>query len=110
MRTLVKICGICDVPSGVAAAEAGADLIGFHFCSSRRRITPAEAARIIDALPRRPLLVGVFMDQPVDEVQRIAAELPLDLVQLHGEEPPGFASGLPVMKVLKVRHGKLPDP
>jgi phosphoribosylanthranilate isomerase len=109
MGTLVKICGICDVASAVAAVEAGADLIGFHFCSSPRRITPEQAREIIAALPERPRVVGVFLDQPAEEINAIARQLDLDMVQLHGSEPPGFTAERPFMKVLKVRDGQLAD-
>jgi phosphoribosylanthranilate isomerase len=129
--TLVKICGICDVESALAAVEAGADLLGFHFCDSPRRITPDEASRILDELdggrpragsaehvrkggrpPSRsigPALVGVFIDQPPREVNSIAEFLGLDIVQLHGSESPGFESDQIVMKALKVRDGVIPD-
>jgi phosphoribosylanthranilate isomerase len=109
MATRVKICGICDISSGIAAVEAGADLIGFHFCSSPRQITPEQARRIVDALPRRPLLVGVFIDPTREEVDQIADLCGLDLVQLHGNEPVGFVCNRPVMKVLKVRDGRMPS-
>ena len=110
MKTLVKICGICDLEGGLAAAEAGADLLGFHFCDSKRRLRPEEALRIIEELPDGPALVGVFIDQPSVEVDAIADYCGLDLVQLHGSEPPGFPIEVPVIKVLKVRDGKIPDP
>jgi len=110
MRTLVKICGVGDLESGIAAAEAGADLIGFHFCDSKRRIKPEDALRIIEALPEGPALVGVFIDQPPIEVDAIADYCGLDLVQLHGSEPPGFELEVPIIKVLKVKDGTiLPD-
>ncbi len=105
----VKICGICDAAGAAAAVEAGADLIGFHFCSSQRRITPEEAKAIIDALALRPQIVGVFIDQEQEEVRQIAEFAGLDLLQLHGSEPPGFEAGRPVMKVLKVKDGEIPD-
>src|SRR5262245_32598804 len=108
-RTLVKVCGVCDLAGGRAAAAAGVDLIGFHFCSSRRRVSPEEARRIVDGLDRRPLVVGVFIDQPEAEVARGADLLGLDLVQLHGSETPGFRSPRPVVKALKVRDGVVPD-
>ncbi|MGH7777761.1 MAG: phosphoribosylanthranilate isomerase [Candidatus Dormibacterales bacterium] len=107
--TLVKICGVRDVASGVAAALAGADLIGFHFCPSPRRVSPAQALAVADRLPRRPQLVGVFIDEEPARVDEISAMLGLDLVQLHGSEPPGYAVKAPVMKVLKVRDGRLPE-
>jgi phosphoribosylanthranilate isomerase len=105
----VKICGICDAAGAAAAVEAGADLIGFHFCSSQRRVTPEEAKAIIEALSLRPTIVGVFIDQDADEVRQIAEFAGLDLLQLHGSESPGFEAGRPVMKVLKVREGQVPD-
>lgn len=105
----VKICGICDVAGATAAAEAGADLIGFHFCSSPRQITPEEANQIVDGMDVRPRLVGVFIDQDPDEVRQIAEFVGLSLIQLHGSEPKGFDAGLPVMKVLKVKDGRVPD-
>jgi hypothetical protein len=101
--TLVKICGLCDAGAARAAAGAGADLLGFHFCSSLRRVTPEEALAMVDALDRRPGLVGVFIDQPEAEVEQIADFVGLDWVQLHGSEPPGFRASRPVVKALKVR-------
>jgi len=109
MTIQVKICGICDPAAAHAAIEAGADLIGFHFCRSDRRVTPEVAKAIVDGLSRRPVIVGVFIDQDPDEVRQIAAFVGLDLLQLHGSETPGFDAGRPVMKVLKVRAGHVPD-
>jgi phosphoribosylanthranilate isomerase len=105
----VKICGICDLEGAQAAAEAGADMIGFHFCDSPRRVSPDEARAILEELLVRPKIVGVFIDESPDEVRRIADLLDLDLLQLHGSEQPGFEAGRPVMKVLKVREGQVPD-
>jgi phosphoribosylanthranilate isomerase len=109
MTIQVKICGICDVDGARAAIEAGADLLGFHFCSSDRRVTPEDAKAIIDMLSLRPKIVGVFIDQDPGEVRQIADFVGLDLLQLHGSEPPGYDAGRPVMKVLKVREGRIPD-
>ena len=105
----VKICGICDAGSAAAAADAGADLLGFHFCTSPRRVMPEEAKEIIDAIDVRPRIVGVFIDQDPEEVRQIAEFVGLDMLQLHGSEGPGFDGGRPVMKVIKVRDGIVPD-
>ena len=105
----VKICGICDVDAAQAAVEAGADLLGFHFCSSDRHVSPEEAKAIVDALAVRPKIVGVFIDQDPAEVREIGDFVGLDLLQLHGSEQPGFEAGRPVIKVLKVREGQVPD-
>jgi phosphoribosylanthranilate isomerase len=104
----VKICGICDAAGAEIAAESGADLLGFHFCTSDRHVTPEDAKAIIDGLAVRPKIVGVFLDQPEDEVREIADFVGLDLLQLHGSERPGFDAGRPVIKVLKVRQGEVP--
>ncbi len=105
----VKICGICDAVAAQAAVEAGADLLGFHFCSSDRRITPEEAKAIVESLTVRPSIAGVFIDQDADEVREIADFVGLDLLQLHGSEAPGFDAGRAVMKVLKIRDDQVPD-
>jgi len=104
----VKICGICDLEGAHIAAEAGADMLGFHFCNSPRRVTPEEARAILDDLSVRPKIVGVFIDQSPDEVRQVADFVGLDMLQLHGSEPPGFEAGRPVIKVLKVRDGEVP--
>jgi phosphoribosylanthranilate isomerase len=105
----VKICGICDGIAAQAAVEAGADLLGFHFCSSERRVSPEEASAIVDGLSVRPAIVGVFIDQDPSEVRQIAEFVGLDMVQLHGSEPPDFDAGVPVMKVLKIKDDSVPD-
>lgn len=107
--TRVKICGICDVWGARAAVSAGADLIGFHFCSSLRRVEPEAVRAILDALDRRPDVVGVFIDQPPEEVRQVADYTGLDWVQLHGSERAGFPAVRPLIKALKVRDGELPD-
>jgi phosphoribosylanthranilate isomerase len=112
----IKICGICDAQAAADAAAAGADLLGFHFCDSPRRVTPEEAKEIVDGLDVRPAIVGVFIDQAPDEVRHVAEFVGLNLLQLHGSEAPGFEAGKPVIKVLKVKDGRIdgaedwPDP
>jgi len=118
--TEVKICGIGDRTSALAAAAAGADLLGFHFCSSPRRIAPEVARDIVAevrALPgRTPDIVGVFIDPTEDEVETTVRSVGLDRVQLHGREEPGFRASRPILKVLRVLEtgiegdGSWPDP
>ena len=105
----VKICGICDSQGAQAAVEAGADMLGFHFCTSDRRVTPEEAKAIVEGLPVRPTIVGVFIDQDPADVRQIADFVGLDMLQLHGSEQPGFDAGRPVMKVLKIKDNHVPD-
>ncbi len=92
----VKICGITSLADATVAVDAGADLIGFVFHpSSPRYIGPQQARDIADRLDRgRTKLVGVFVDEEFDRVQQIAAGVGLDLLQLHGDEPPIYLDGL----------------
>jgi phosphoribosylanthranilate isomerase len=101
----VKVCGITRAEDAAAAVEAGADLLGFNFCSaSPRYISPAEAAPIVRMLPRQVLAVGVFVDPDADAVRRAIETAGIGLLQLHGDEPPEFchAFGVPAMKALRV--------
>ncbi len=109
--TKLKICGLRDLDSALAAAEAGADFLGFNFVPGVRRQLSSERAKaiIIDYRRRRgengPRLVGIFADQPLDEVNRTVEGCGLDLAQLCGDEPPEYWRGLSVqvIKQIKVR-------
>jgi phosphoribosylanthranilate isomerase len=85
--TRIKICGITDVAHVEAIAEAGADLIGVVFAPSPRQLTPEKAKVIARAAKRQGLpAVGVFVNTPAAEVNRIASACGLDWVQLSGDE------------------------
>lgn len=91
---LVKICGITNVEDARAAIEAGADMLGFNFYRpSPRFIEPDAAREIIDAIRAetrsenaRVIMLGVFVNEPVEDVIRIAELSGLDGIQLHGDE------------------------
>jgi phosphoribosylanthranilate isomerase len=83
---IVKICGITNLEDALAAAEAGASALGFNFYSrSPRYVAPERAQAIIDRLPSNILKVGVFVNVPAVVAAALAATLPLDIAQLHGE-------------------------
>ncbi len=85
----MKICGLTHAADVDAAVEAGADLAGFIFVDwSPRAVTLATARPLVERVPDHVATVGVFVDADPDEVARIADELALDHVQLHGNEPP----------------------
>ena len=87
MRTRIKICGIRDVDSALAAAEAGADAIGLVFAKqSPRVVEPEDAFDIMSALPPFVASVGVFRDHSVDDFADIEEQCPTLYSQLHGEE------------------------
>lgn len=82
----VKICGITDVETAKSACEYGADALGFVFAESKREITPKRAEEIIQELPANVLKIGVFVNESVEVIQKIADECGLTHVQLHGDE------------------------
>lgn len=82
----VKICGITDMEIAKGACEYGADALGFVFAESKRKITPGLAKEIIQELPANVLKVGVFVNESVEEIQKIADKCGLTHVQLHGDE------------------------
>jgi phosphoribosylanthranilate isomerase len=92
--TRVKICGITNLPDAHAAVEAGADALGLVFAPSPRRIEIELARTIVAALCARIVFVGVFRDAPIEEVNRIADQVGLDGVQLHGEESPEYCANV----------------
>ncbi len=109
--TRVKICGIQQDADALIAAEAGADFVGLVFVPNRRRKIDEDRARsIISALREMagnpPKVVGLFADQPLDEVNRLVDLCDLDMVQLCGEESLGYCGeiGVPVIKVLHVAN------
>ena len=105
MTTRVKVCGITRVEDAVLAAELGASAVGFIFWPrSPRFVRPARAAEIVATLPASVVCVGVFVDQPLEEMQTIASEVPLGAVQLHGSETVAVAEALlqPVIKAVPV--------
>jgi phosphoribosylanthranilate isomerase len=109
--TQVKICGITRPEDAELAASLGAWALGFILWpQSKRAADPAVAAGIARALRRRVELVGVFVNQPLDEIEDYADVLGLTHVQLHGDEGPAFCAavaqrtGCRVIKAARIRH------
>lgn len=101
----VKICGITNPEDAEAAVDYGADALGFIFVkSSPRYILPEQAAAIIRVLPPFITAVGVFADEAPATVEKIISETGINLVQLHGSEPPDACSfSRRVIKAIRVR-------
>jgi phosphoribosylanthranilate isomerase len=109
METKVKICGLTSVADGLAAAGAGADMIGLIFYeASPRHVTLAQAAEISRALPPFVLRVGVFVNPDEALVTSAIRECGLSLLQFHGDETSEFCTQFGVMslKALRVRDAK----
>lgn len=86
MRTWIKFCGTTSLADALASVEAGADALGFIFAPSKRQVTPKLARQIISQLPAEIERIGIFMDEDLDTITRIAEETGLTGVQLHGGE------------------------
>ena len=107
--TAIKICGITNVEDALLAAELGAFAVGMIFWQeSPRHVTASRARSIVDALPSGVEAVGVFVDQPVGDVMRIARDADLDRVQLHGNENVGeYATDAPnLIKAVALRDSQ----
>jgi phosphoribosylanthranilate isomerase len=109
--TKVKICGITRAEDAELAVSLGAWALGFILWpQSKRAADPAVAGGIARALRRQVELAGVFVNQPLDEIEGYADALGLTYVQLHGDEGPSFCAavaqrtGCRVIKAARVRH------
>ena len=99
----VKICGLRTEEAVLAAEDVGADFLGFIFYGKSHRHVLPEEVRGLTKHVHRAKTVGVFVDAAVDEVNVIAEFCGLDLVQLHGHEPPEYARAVrrPVIKAFR---------
>lgn len=107
----VKICGCRTPEDALTAVEAGASYVGLVFAGSPRRVDTAGAGRIAAAVEGAARRVGVFVDAPVEQIRAVAAEVPLEVVQLHGTESPRAcaelrAAGLEVWKAVRPRDAE----
>lgn len=109
MTIEVKICGINDTAALDAAVTGGARLVGFvFFPASPRALSPAAASSLAVSVPEGVLRVGLIVNAADDDIARLVAEVPLDVLQLHGCESPRRVAevrnrfGLPVIKAVAV--------
>ena len=103
----VKICGITSFNDAIMAANYGASALGFIFYEkSPRYINPEILKTWISNVPSSVKKVGVFVNKDVDKVNKIAEELNLGMVQLHGDESPEYCNQMikPVIKVFRVNN------
>ncbi len=102
----IKICGTTNLHDAYAAVEFGTDAIGFVFYhKSPRAITPEVAKEIISSLPPFVTTVGVFVDKEKADVAEIASYTGIDVIQLHGTEPPEYCNlGKKIIKAIRVKE------
>lgn len=102
-EAFLKICGITRSVDAAHAVDAGATALGFVFWRrSPRWIDPERAAAIVRDVPPGVTTVGVFVDEEPEVIRRVAEEVGLSAVQLHGDETPSHAGalGLPVLRAV----------
>ena len=110
MMMKIKICGITNSNDALACSAAGVDMIGLNFYEqSPRYIRPVQARTIARTLPSNTQAVGIFVDTPVEEIRRVARDVGLRMVQLHGFESPEICAGLArdfeIIKALRIDGG-----
>ena len=89
MRTRVKICGITRQQDIQSVVNAGADAIGFVFFPPSPRGVSIEQAKILSTyIPAYVQIVGLFVNASIEEIQQILKHVPVDILQLHGDETP----------------------
>lgn len=102
---LVKVCGITNLADALAAAEAGADALGFNFYAASQRYLKPELARTIieRLLVDYPTLltVGVFVNEGLEAVKQSAALAGVAALQLHGNETPEYCEALESFYLIK---------
>lgn len=107
MNTIrTKICGITRPEDAKTAAALGADAVGLVFYEkSKRCVGIAQAQQIVRALPPFVSAVALFVNETAENIENILAAVPIDIIQFHGDEPPGFCRRFrrPYIKAVRVQ-------
>ena len=92
----VKMCGISKVETIPAVVDAKPDYMGLVFAPSKRQVTVEQAKTLVDELHKQYEIktVGVFVNETVENLIKIAEEVKLDVIQLHGDEDETFIQSL----------------
>lgn len=104
--TRIKVCGFTNVEQARQAAYLGVDALGLvFFAASSRYVSVARAKEISQALPPFVSTVGLFVNASIEQVRQVCAEVPLHLLQFHGDESPAYCRqfGLPYLKAVRVQ-------
>ena len=107
-RTRIKICGVSQEADIAAAAEAGADAVGFVFHpASPRCVAPERAAQLARALPPCVTPIGLFVNAAPSDVERVLALIPALVLQFHGDESPAACNAFrhPYLRAARMAPG-----
>ncbi len=114
--TKVKICGITNLEDALSAVDLGADMLGFNFYEkSPRYIAPGSARHIVERLGGKVTSVGVFVNEPNEQLFQVTVKSLVDIVQFHGDEKDHDLDlirinlGLGVIKALRTSDNSLED-
>lgn len=108
MRTRIKICGLTRSADVADVVAAGVDAIGLVFYPPSPRAVSLELAReLVRSVPPFVSVVGLFVNEDPGRIAEIAAEVPLSLLQFHGDESPQECErfGRPYLKAARMRPG-----
>ena len=114
----VKMCGISKIDTIPAVVEAKPDYMGLVFAPSKRQVTVEQAKTLVEELHKQYAVrynsetiktVGVFVNETIENLLKIAEEVKLDVIQLHGDEDESFIqilkeqSNVEIWKAVQVR-------
>ncbi|MBP2683088.1 MAG: Phosphoribosylanthranilate isomerase [Deltaproteobacteria bacterium] len=106
----IKICGVTRPEDAAHAVACGAEAIGINFFPGSPRFVPEVLAReIVGAVADRAEVVGVFVNETPGTIVALCGRLGIRRVQLHGDEPPGDASRIPLWRMKAVHADRTPD-
>lgn len=102
----IKICGIRNVAEAKYCEKLGIDFIGLNFVSSSKRFINEQKAQAICSAVKKTPTVGIFQNQSITKVNRIAQKLHLHYIQLSGNEPISFVQQCckPVIKTINIKY------
>ena len=106
--TRTKICGITRAEDVLAVAQSGADALGLVFYDkSPRHVSLLQAKQLASVIPPFVTVTGLFVNPSEDLVRNVLRQIPLDVLQFHGEEEPEFCVQFnrPYLKAVRVRGG-----
>ena len=106
----IKICGVTRPEDAAHAVACGAEAIGINFFPGSPRFVPADRAReTVEAVADRAEVVGVFVNEAPETILALCGRLGIRRVQLHGDEPPGDASRIPLWRIKAVHADRTAD-
>ena len=109
----VKMCGLHRQEDIIFANQVKPDYVGFVFAESKRRVTPETAMELRRQLTPEIQTVGVFVNEEPEKLAQIAEAIPLDVIQLHGDEEQEYIKRLQkltnrqIWKAVRVQSRKI---